>query len=166
MTAPKEVPFLFDAESVRGILDGRKTQTRRIIKPQPIAMFHLTAKNCKVEVGSVLWVKETFCNHSYFGLIYRADKPKGAKPRDNWEEAWTPSIFMPKALCRIRLRCTAVKFERLQSISFEDCLAEGMDQDYEASTKAAYAVRWEAIHGKGSWQKNPWVFAYTFERLT
>jgi len=143
----KERPILFSGEMVRAILAGRKTMTRRAVKPQPIAGEGVrTCPHCASDwaytvnggacsCGSVtnrygnpgdrLWVKETFCEKPFMpGIVYRAtcdgiakDNMKGGK--------WKPSIFMPRGASRITLEIVETRIERLQDISEEDAQAEG-----------------------------------------
>ena len=136
----KERPILFSAPMVRAILEGRKTQTRRIVKPQPYPwkmeihrgeLFVLDGgwrPFCKVPFGCPgdrLWVRETWAMEGTDGssnlpLQYRAD-------RNDWLEVskWKPSIFMPRWASRITLEIESVRVERLQEISAEDAIAEG-----------------------------------------
>jgi hypothetical protein len=83
---------------------------------------------------------------------------------------------MPRWASRITLKVTDVKVERLQDISEADAIAEGVEcfdqgcsveglrglYDYPES---AFAALWESINGEASWDANPWVVAYTFERI-
>lgn len=87
-----------------------------------------------------------------------------------------PSIHMPRWASRLTLRVTAVKVERLQDICMEDALAEGVhpdEQNWNATRVYGgsmpvhlFGMLWESINGPGSWDANPWVAAYSFERLT
>lgn len=147
-------PILFSAPMVRALLDGRKTQTRRVLKPQPsddldnlgdgeTVLDMATGKpvNLRFEVGDRLWVKET---HTV-GFDYDDDdKPIGDEPRviyaatesfgpwydtetDQWLDApkWTPSIFMRRKASRLTLTVTDVRIERLQDCSRGDAMEEG-----------------------------------------
>ena len=202
----KEKPILFSTPMVQAILDGRKTQTRRIIKPQPESVDHVSHKtipyngspefllsNLKCpygQIGDMLWVRETWWhNRETWGdsevFLYRADFPiDGYDHVDAYK--WKPSIFMPKDVCRIKLRITDIRVERLQDISEEGAIAEGVGSgfqmnagypDYEHivngvctitqdTAKMSYWSLWDSINGKGSWDKNPWVWVITFERIT
>ena len=141
-------PILFSTPMVQAILEGRKTQTRRIIRPQPkddlsflgwklpeyvqvdfgrgvkTDSFH---KFPFGQVGDVLWVRETFRPKSHSFPIgehfeYKATAQADGNPTD---EPWKPSIFMPKDAARIWLKITDVRVERLKDISEEDSIAEG-----------------------------------------
>ena len=127
-------PILFNTEMVQAILDGRKTQTRRVIKyscpsrpdqtlddfigdkdPQGLAVY------ADYHPGDILWVRETWAKQ--FGVYwYKAGPfPDGAVPPDKWR----PSIHMPKEAARIFLRVLSVRTERLQDITEENARAEG-----------------------------------------
>ncbi len=146
-------PIIFSAPMVRALLEGRKTQTRRILKPQPVPFkveggsycdVYLTQNECdplpRVTLGRVitkqevrfapgdrLWVRENFMPRPGLGAIarphYRAD-PEANRPE--WRGLWKPSIHMPRWASRLTLLITAVKIERVQDISDEDAKAEGM----------------------------------------
>jgi hypothetical protein len=118
---------------VQALQDGRKTMTRRLVKPQPESIDFYPDRNvwypevskCPYEVGDVLWVRETFykteaeeLNGAFF---YKADIDKLG-----WTFKWKPSLFMPKEACRIFLRIKSIKVERLQDISEEDIKKEGV----------------------------------------
>ena len=139
-------PILFSTEMVQAILAGRKTQTRRIVKPQPSYFPYTDSKEGhektlksyinaglkneaikgKYQFGNILWVRETFYEPLFDGLngayYYKADLEKLG-----WEFKWKPSLFMPKEAARIFLKVTNVRCERLQDISEEDAIAEGID---------------------------------------
>ena len=86
---------------------------------------------------------------------------------------WRPSIHMPRWASRIDLRVTDVRVERLQEISPDDCLAEGLDKNtggaYPWHTYASdeFASLWDILNklrGFG-WDANPFVWVATFEVL-
>ena len=205
----KEHPILFSGPMVKAILDGKKTQTRRVVKPQPhesaglgflipmpnntssVAQFqhvddrgihsHELTVRCPYGMpGDRLWVRETFCVHedcrSYGArTVYRADVPDP----EEWE--WTPSIHMPRWASRITLEITEVRVQRLNEISEEDAIAEGIIRDeawkdgYEMvwhcgdfkmhySAKEAFKTLWESINGKDTFDSR-WVWAITFKPL-
>jgi hypothetical protein len=137
----KEKPILFNAHMVTAILDNRKSQTRRIIKPQPIGPVEKTPDSkfwldhgfphpeerpnefgcLHGKPGDRLWVRETF-HFSGDVPIYRADF------NPSIQALWTPSIFMPRTASRITLEITDIRAERLQAITETDAIAEGIDR--------------------------------------
>lgn len=192
-------PILFSTPMVQSILDERKTQTRRIVKPQPdedgiskhihSKKWHDTSARVYkpiAQIGDIFWVRETYAlipyEHSqkYHGYCYKADWVNSdlTCPTSKWK----PSIFMPKEACRIFLKVTDVRVERLQDISEEDAISEGVEKhsDYGSTgyihygePDAAYTdidavwsfeTLWESINGSGSWDANPWVWVYELER--
>ncbi|OVV02826.1 hypothetical protein [Klebsiella quasipneumoniae] len=144
----KERGMIFNAEMVRALLDGRKTQTRRIIKDctvgrDPISKFikigkkfigcypedvpELIRECCPYGVpGDRIWVRETWARYNIdqniHDIAYRATTPA------DWPEEgrWRPSIHMPRWASRIVLEITDVRVERLNTISEEDARAEGV----------------------------------------
>jgi hypothetical protein len=145
----KESPIIFPAPMVRAILEGRKTQTRRVMKPQPKYELRAhkngwyeysenpladpicnspwgTGRVPKYAVGDILWVRETFTgvpDGSY--LYWAAPMNDGCGPGDfAWE--WSPAIYMPRKAARLFLEVKSVRVERVQDISEEDARAEGV----------------------------------------
>lgn len=189
----KERPILFSSPMVRALLDGRKTQTRRIAKPikhpdwgneySPGALITEKESNSVIEracpygsKGERLWVRETFSQHPQFAdIAYRAD---GEEFEDSdgflWAPKWKPSIHMPRSASRIMLEITGVRVERLQDISEQDAIAEGVDGENEAAKigagwyekpRRAYRRLWESINGTGSWDLNPFVWVIKFKEI-
>lgn len=78
-------------------------------------------------------------------------------------KGWTNKMFVRADLMPYRIKITDIKVERLQIISDEDCLKEGVYFDKNCSAKAAFAALIDKFSGKGTWERNPYVFAYTFE---
>lgn len=190
----KERPILFSAPMVRAILDGRKTQTRRVIADRHLLggpPEDALLKRCPYgHAGDRLWVKETFSAHGAFGpngrKSYRADIPSGKEPHGLH---WKPSIFMPRAASRITLDVVSVRVERLNVLGALDAMAEGIEpmnysgQDFwknyqfKANTPGiyvkafrwqvdSYRTLWESINGAESWASNPWVWVVEFRRIT
>jgi hypothetical protein len=90
--------------------------------------------NCPYgQVGDVLWVRETFIKNNGelptdLGYIYKADLGlEEIKYSKELKVKWKPSLFMPKEACRLFLKITNVKAERLQDISEKDAKAEGVE---------------------------------------
>jgi hypothetical protein len=178
-----ERPILFSAPMIRAILAGTKTQTRRIIKPQPATHHDISPFDCRHGLpGDQLWVRETFwrarkdCKYpdkakSWIG--YPADlNDNGKSFWESWGFKKTPSIHMPRAASRITIEITGTRPERLQDISKADVIAEGITErrgypieDCHAGWHERYADLWEAINGPRSWIENPLVWVISFRRL-
>jgi hypothetical protein len=185
-----ERPILFSGTMVRAILDGRKTQTRRVITRvvwanptydaqtfmdiNPVHRANPSGLCPYGDPGDTLWVRETFAKRyadaqrdPADGIIYRADGGLAVEPR------WTPAIHMPRWASRLTLRITAVRVQRVQDITAEDAHAEGILRgptfgDRDIFDRALFAKLWDSINAKRgySWDSNPWVWALTFERVT
>ena len=81
---------------------------------------------------------------------------------------WKPSIHMPRWLSRITLKITNIRVERLNEISDDDALKEGIDRtntSIAGYAKERFKRLWESINGAGSWSANPWVWVIEFEVL-
>lgn len=148
-------PILFNTEMVRAILDGRKSYTRRVIKPQPdekhtFPLGFVIDSTEKKNVGCF-----GFGIEEYGGSIQYVKPPYGYAPgdilyvRETWSDdrqfthdstpgryfykasesenfKWKPSIHMPKEAARIWLKVTDVRVERLQDITPKDAENEGV----------------------------------------
>ena len=221
-----ERPILFKGEMVRAILEGKKTETRRIVKPgntegpynrknldilwnegkvgDPGSIW-LPMKHpsdswddfdegaaeaqffSRIKSGDLLWVKETWAKNPscYDGdpeFVYKASFPTGSvdNTHDTLEPhgTWKPSIHIPRRASRITLKVVSVHAERLQDITDEGAIAEGIDPEEVHvwnmfndpdepvwTNRSAYADLWERINGEGSWALNPWVWVIRFERI-
>lgn len=210
-------PILFNTEMVQAILEKRKTQTRRVVKPQPDdgGLHNHTVFPMSIQStlegwwgtvfetgesrrfspphgypGEILWVREAwnwdwkdYPERTEKWFYYRATTPDSFLGSG---EHWKPSIHMPFEACRLFLKVTNVRIERLQDITPEDCFKEGiqpihregnsLDQFYKrfipaengATTttkpKTSFRTLWQKINGVKSWELNPWVWVYDFEQ--
>jgi len=148
-------PIIFSTPMVQAILEGRKTQTRRVIKingypiTSPEESLELTKEGliyhsfCSMsgyykllcQPGDILWVRETWCTHEDMadvfenqlrpGYYYKANEIGKEWVNDREIVKWRPSIFMPREAARIFLRVLNVRVERLHDITEEDAKAEG-----------------------------------------
>lgn len=140
-------PILFSAPMIRALLDGRKTQTRRLLNPQPkqfplreggmcdVALETsqneswprvrlgrvITRQEVPFAVGQRLWVREAWAKHAS-GTDYAADLADASRAQAG---PWKSGRFMPRAQSRLTLTVTNVRVERLQDISEDDARAEG-----------------------------------------
>ena len=185
-----EHPILFSGPMVRAILEGRKSQTRRLVKmPRGIVSlyrpfpddptnvqgvdedgligWYAVPSACPYGVpGDRLWVRETW-RQGNTGVLYRANDVCPS------QQHWRPSIFLKRADSRLVLEVTAVRVERLQEISCADAIAEGIapaanSQTIDCDTpdpRHAYRELWDSLNAKRApWASNPWVWVIEFKR--
>ena len=177
-------PILFNTEMVQAILEGRKTVTRRVIKPQPtysprdgftyrggaygIGMppeIESAAYNLRCaapyKVNDVLWVRETWGEDKH-NFLYRADFSENDLEKVGHLLRWRPSIHMPKAAARIFLRVTNVRVERVQDITEEQAKAEGSNvgiswtEKLEHSSIERFEKIWNSTIKKADLDKYGW----------
>ncbi len=142
-----ERPIIFSGPMVRAILDGTKTQTRRVVKVQPSIldgrlMHHVAGPKWesglpyRCPYGCVkdrLWVRETFNKCGCFVCVDHWPK-RGTDHGVTYQEGyrgcsglhWTPSIHMPRWASRITLEITEIRVQRVQDINASDAQAEGI----------------------------------------
>lgn len=174
----KERPILFKGEMVTAILEGRKTMTRRPMKPQP---FQITPGDTPMgarfmgwyeggtcsdlwcpygQPGDRLWVRETWQLEFHYGfhdVRYLADNYLwdpgtlylNLRNRTCWKKR--PSIFMPRWASRITLEITDIRVERVQEITEEDAIKEGILSQMGDGSGPGPGYKWEGIgyHGAG-----------------
>ena len=162
-----EHPILFSTPMVQAILDGRKTMTRRVIKD-----IHSTFNFIKEE--DKIYYFERWLEHN--------EKMQKAEFKCPYGEKFKPSIFMPRSASRITLEITNIRVERLQEITEEDAIKEGIfkSKQYFHSTihpikgtyqcwtsgREAFEKLWDSINGKKyPWSSNPWVWCLEFKRV-
>lgn len=180
---------IFSAPMVRALLEGRKTQTRRLV----------TSPLRRCEVGDRLWVREAITVRGVYSDVveigYRAHKnashtefveqwpvescrdAEGNLPRVNWPR-YRPSIHMPRWASRLTLIVTDVRQEPLQEISTADAIAEGGDpmhiqpggatgnpSDGWLCFQSGFRALWDSLHDKPGerWEDNPEIVALTFK---
>lgn len=133
--------------------------------------------------GERLWVREAFAFSSHYNDVPPRDVPKGALVyyRADGEKQrgrvgrWRPPMFMPKWCARDAIRITGARVERLNAISHDDAIAEGIESNVDdgvtywgplgsghVDPRVAFRHLWESINGGGSWAENPWVWVLTF----
>lgn len=222
----REIPILMCRESVQGIRDNRKRQTRRLVTERHLARYQkrlgdVTGPDdleelhvlwdeyalapddtltlgavdlkrtlwalCPVgEPGDHLWVRETWaqvwkqegclldgdpsCPCSGCHLEYQADtddRYPAQWPEDAGDDPdcpkWRPSIHMFKWATRLWLENTGVRIQRVQDITIEDCLAEGLPDTY--APKRDYHEWWDRLNAKRGfpYADNPRVWVLDFE---
>jgi len=214
----KERPIPFTGESVRTILDGQKTQTRRVITlarrwemgeradggPWPYYPEYVTGEPecldaaCRYgQAGDRLWVRETWTpsvidpeggcfeeDPRNFDIVYRADGDdaywaahwtrdtvvRGRAVATPCTPKWRSPRFMPRWASRLTLAVTGVRVERVQDISEDDAVAEGVTrlETGKFAARSQYRILWNALNAKRGygWDANPWVWVIEFQRAT
>jgi len=185
-----------------------------VFNNHPLAM----PRSCPYgEMGDLLWVREEHYAYGWwekngltktgkqkwkfirsddptFGIYFDDTKPEGLRVRQNnyRGHGWYKRLarFMPRKYCRIWLEITDIRVERVQAISEEDAMAEGVeswveerlkskpvhykvyyngpgdDSTYSSSASVSFETLWQKINGAESWQANPWVWALSFKVLS
>jgi len=188
-----EHPIIFSGPMVRAILDGRKTQTRRVMKFQPPKSVHIVYNyrdvyiaqqdgpnksfthswNCPYgKPGDKLYVRETWAEKSGKLAPYRSNVQYRADDQDLvWQKKWSASIHMPKWAARIWLDIIGVRIERVQDISDDNIWAEGIRTERKTpepkmARHNGFTILWDSINAKRgySWESNPWVWVIEFKK--
>ncbi len=180
----KGIPIIMADDSVRAILAGHKTETRRVLNPQPLGFierycfdgkrFHPYVQGTMAVdpaykpryLGHRLWVKEAWAEIDG-GIVYRASCTRHVPH-------WRSALFMPQWAARLWLLCADEQIERLQAITEDGALREGMhwwrkdDPRYEGKRRDAYRETWDMLNAKRgyAWDTNPWVRVVRFRVLT
>lgn len=168
----------------QAVLSGRKTMTRRIVPQSTIDKYALLEDptiidDARYNVGEVVAIAQKYSEI-------------GIEPFPFCEAGWRNKMFVCADLMPHHIRITDIKVERLQDISDEDCIKEGVREicvnnnwgnsashwefqvTYEdklgrtkllrgVNPQEAYAALIDSISGKGTWESNPYVFVYEFE---
>ena len=185
------------------VVKGEKTQTRRIITNedwmnQSHIRIELSDDNCfahfisnnsgEAFAGKVakyaphekVYLKEPYYKDSSDDIHYKFGYPENQKEMDKHNLKWSNKLFMPESAARYFIEITEIRAERLQDISDEDCIKEGIGwSDFPAihfgikegeyfhwlgdTPQKAYAALIDKINGKGTWEKNPFVWVYDFK---
>ena len=175
------MPILFSTQMVDAILEGRKTQTRRIFKVNKTQISHPQENvfwdkemgeavytslggqswwNCPYgNVGDILWVRETWQETTWlhpsdenYGYIYKASENGREWAANDESWTWEPSLFMPKDACRLFLEITNIRIERLQDISANDIKSEGVS--YTIDYYPNFLELWENLWVKINGQQS------------
>lgn len=149
----KERPILFAAPMVLALLAGRKTQTRRMVKPQP------------VWVGEPMNLPDSdqWCDGCNSPIIRC---PYGQSGDRLWVRE---TLAAPRWASRITLEITGVWVERLAEITEWDAYAEGISKSKTTDPNpcASYRAMWDSLNCPPGfrWQDNPWVWKICFKVL-
>lgn len=177
----------------QAVLDGTKTMTRRVLKEgTPLGNWEETTKHLPYKVGDIVAIAQPYKDiieslPMYSGAIL----DEVGMPCKEYKAGWTNKMFVRADFMIHHIRITDVKIERLQDISDKECLREGVKRasigfyaegvkvkDWEKEAhretasgclnlfpfpRQAFASLIDKVSGKGTWESNPWVAAYSFE---
>lgn len=171
----KKIMFSDKYLLTQAVLNGSKTMTRRVLRDNvPLGNWEETAKHLPYKVGEIVAIAQ-----SYKEVYPNADFEMVGDGFMTESAGWSNKMFVRAELMLRHIRFTDVKAERLQDISDEDVLREGVWQMGELfyvnkavgeSPEVAFPTAREAfwylidkISSKGTWESNPFVVAYSFE---
>lgn len=185
----REIPMMFSGATVRALVNGSKTQTRRPATPALRTIFRQWIAGQPMAI----WAREPWAllgpdGQEILGSV-------AGKPAEWWAGAtpvftttpdlvglhWRPSIHMPKQISRLTLPIVDMGIERLGDITKADAIAEGIEpvgsawRDYMnslltpslADARDSYKSLWELINGKGAWRNDTpvLVLKFTVQRI-
>lgn len=203
----KKIMFNDKYGLTQAVLKGRKTQTRRILSPTIFfqrlttcegwsnedirawerscnrqlyeaqgymlqQMLDYALSSSRYKVGEVVAVAQKYKDIAL-------DMPVELAAELIKQPGWNNKMFVKADLMPHSIRITNIRVERLQDISEDDCLKEGIWREDNVglegvtywsnssfrTAKEAYASLIDRISGKGTWDSNPWVFVYDFELI-
>lgn len=208
----KKIMFNGKYGLTQAVLEGRKTQTRRMLNPTMFfqrletyegwsnedisawkrscnrrlyeaqgdmlqQMFDYALSSSRYKVGEVVAIAQKYADLAYDGEFFRL------LGKVIFEKGFHNKMFVKADFMPHRIRITNIRVERLQDISEEDCIAEGVWRDDNVGLEGtmfwyhglanssfrtpqqAYASLIDRISGKGTWESNPYVFVYDFELI-
>ena len=162
----------------KAVLQHRKTMTRRLVPQKLVAAIegHLpgyAVMESKYKVGEIVAVAQSYKDTGLYDVYRGAEHHAG----------WNNKMFVRADLMPHQIRITNIKVERLQDISDEDCLREGIEEyasccecgadvysfdgakETYYTPREAFAALIDKVSGNGTWESNPWVFVYEFELI-
>ena len=159
----------------QAVLNGRKTMTRRIIESKTDAEGNIIFPAPRYKIGEVIAIAQ-----SYSTIKNECGVEKIPSHITENSPGYRNKMFVKPELMPHQIRITGIRVERLQDISEEDCLKEGVMKwdagqtdipfysygnaekpDFD-TPREAYAGLIDKVSGKGTWESNPYVFAYEF----
>ena len=206
----KKIMFNDKYGLTQAVLEGRKTMTRRVIsypskfRGQNVAGYYVCRKPSgelvevclhdedermidagqifpNFQVGEVVAIAQSYKDSGYTpDSLDRHPKDLSIRGLMKDSAGWNNKMFVKSYACKHHIKITNIKVERLQEISDDDCLKEGIFEwnagqkdipfysfsyadipDY-FSPRDAFADLIDKVSGKGAWESNPFVFAYEF----
>lgn len=160
-------PLLFNTEAMRGIIEGRKFQTRRPVKTHLLRGEHPHNAKCPHGVvGDLIYPQETWRLDDAGRVRYLADNPDAMRLHK-----WNTGFHLGRERSRFTLLLTDVRAERVRDISVADIRAEGLrpsspllpNETAAAVARLDWRLAWGGIYGDESWLRNDWAWALTFK---
>ena len=196
----KKIMFNDKYGLTQAVLEGRKTMTRRIIQDDVVERYSdpwdLMGNCARYHFGEVVAIAQSYndVNSGGYPVDSRYDPFRtayysvGCVKESNG--GWNNKMFVKAGEMPHHIKITDIKVERLQDISDEDILREGVLQSadgydcytfdgwvnrtkgkelptqiYTKNRREAFATLIDKVSGKGTWEKNPWVFVYEFDLI-
>lgn len=154
------------------VLNGEKTMTRRVVKKKKQKKEDIL-ENSLYKIGDVIAIAQ-----SYEKTEFKFRMLKGHLQNS---PGWKNKLFVDPKLMPHHIKITGIKVEKLQDISEEDCLKEGIKcfpsdvmpdlytfegaSDNWNTAIEAFSNLIDKVSGKGTWESNPEVFCYTFNLI-
>ena len=177
----KKIIFSDRFRLTRAVLNRTKTMARQLLKDgTPLGNWNETAKHLPYKVGEIVAIAQSYHTLNESGYV----APEWCEHTCESSVGYKNKMFVRADLMPHHIKITDAKVERLQEISNEDCLREGVRPYYDnkdmffisksfgGTSVMSFPVAREAfeyivdeIYGKGTWDSNPWVVAYSFERV-
>lgn len=187
----------------KAVLEGRKTMTRRIVPDgTPLGNWEETIKKSRYQIGEVVAVAQCYKDAGYDAMLLQTAFVKDPtifpeidpyEPVMGWcdlpmkcHKGWNNKMFIYPTMMPHQIRITNIRVERLQDISDEDCMREGiMEGEFMNTWDTFYYDEWgdvpnhitfksplnafaaliDKVSGKGTWESNPYCFVYEFELI-
>lgn len=196
----KKIMFNDKYGLTKAVLEGRKTQTRRIAHITQHQFELLTGVHPKApkeliqsildttsrfKVGEIVAVAQSMCDvYAEYDMKYSGKDTKDLMKKFGGSACFNNKMFVKASEMPHQIRITNVRIQRLQDISYEDCIKEGIRKDVRYSfienvkqsdgdnlafscnfnsPREAYEALIDKVSGKGTWEINPYVFVYDFE---
>ena len=191
----KKIMFNDKYRLTQAVLEGRKTMTRRISEDQirnsvfcksGYESIHGHEIKPKYEVGEIVAIAQSYKKLGYDGDSIDRDLKLNIRGLMKDSAGWNNKMFVKSYACKHHIKITNVKVERLQDISDEDCLKEGVYRLDSANgsggiaysfagasdkkhiglydtPREAFAALINKVSGKGTWERNSFVWVYEFE---
>ena len=142
--------------------------------------YLITEKHSYYKVGDVVAIAQSgkciYCQlQQRYGVT--SDAALGFKEMYQGMAFWTNKMFTPADLCPNKIQINGLSIECIQDVSDEDCLKEGIIKNWgyrfdtphgecvRSNPRDAFACLIDCVSGKGTWECNPWVVAYSYKNL-